>query len=92
LLAGGLDDPEERRPLHLESVPLRPVGMTQTQIPTPEPLAYSITSACLALGLPRTTIFKLIDSKALPSFKEGRRRLIPVEGLRAYVESKLREG
>ena len=51
-----------------------------------EKLAVGISEAATVLGVGRDVIYALLNSGELPSFKVGARRLIPVSGLRAYVE------
>jgi excisionase family DNA binding protein len=52
-----------------------------------EPLAYSINDAAKALGVGRTTIYVLINSGQLETFKIGRRTLVKADSLRRIVES-----
>jgi len=54
---------------------------------TIEPRAYSIAQASGALGLCRDSIYKLIRSGALPAKKCGKRTLILVTDLDAYLQS-----
>ncbi|MGV9242188.1 helix-turn-helix domain-containing protein [Streptomyces sp. NBC_00582] len=56
-----------------------------------EKINYSIDEAVEASGLGRSTIFELIKSGDLPSFKEGRRRLIPADAIRAHSARRLAE-
>lgn len=51
-----------------------------------EKLAYTVTEACAALGLGRTTLFDLLGRKEILSVKVGRRRLIPADHLHAYMD------
>jgi excisionase family DNA binding protein len=53
----------------------------------PEPLAVSPGEAARLAGLGRTTIYSALKSGALPSIKIGKRRLIAIEGLRAWLAS-----
>ena len=53
---------------------------------TMEPLAVSIQGACAAIGVKRSTLYTLMGSKELPSVKVGKRRLILVSAIRAYLE------
>jgi len=48
-------------------------------------LMYSVEEAALALGLSRSRLYELIRCGALPTVKQGRRRLVPVVALEAYV-------
>ena len=49
-------------------------------------LALSVSEASNVLGVGRDVVYALLNSGELPSFKVGARRLIPVSGLRRYVE------
>lgn len=51
----------------------------------PEPLAVSPAEAARLAGVGRTSIYGALGSVALKSLKIGRRRLIPVESLRAWL-------
>lgn len=53
---------------------------------TMEPLAVSIQGACAAIGVKRSTLYTLMGSRQLPSVKVGKRRLILVSAIRAYLE------
>lgn len=48
-------------------------------------LAYSVDEACSATSLGRTAVFDLLRRGELTSVKVGRRRLIPVASLDAYL-------
>lgn len=54
----------------------------------PDKLAYNPTEAAQALNVSRPTIYQLMNREIdrLPNFKVGSRRLIPVDGLRAWVK------
>ncbi len=54
----------------------------------PDKLAYNPTEAAHALNVSRPTIYQLMNREIdrLPNFKVGSRRLIPVDGLRAWVK------
>jgi excisionase family DNA binding protein len=54
---------------------------------TPEPLAVSPVEAARLTGVGRTTIYLALGSGALPSMKIGKRRLIAIEALRAWLLS-----
>lgn len=49
-------------------------------------LLLSPDEACEALGIKRSTLFKMLESGEIPSIKIGRLRRIPVDGFRLYVE------
>jgi excisionase family DNA binding protein len=50
-----------------------------------ERLAYRVDEACRALGISRTTLYKLIASGELRTVMVGGRRLIPLEAAEALV-------
>lgn len=53
-----------------------------------ERLAVSVTEAAALLGVSRPTVYTLLErGGGLPSFRCGRRRLIPVAALRAWIEA-----
>ena len=55
--------------------------------PPPALIAYSVPGAMAATGLPRTTIFQLIQRGQIETRKIGRRRLILADSLRRYIET-----
>ena len=54
----------------------------------PAPINVSVEQAAEAFGVGRTEMFKLIKSGEVPSFKQGKRRLVPLAGLRAAAHKK----
>ena len=50
-----------------------------------EPLAVSPDEAALLLGLKRTKVYELLADGTLRSLKVGRRRLIPTDALREFI-------
>ena len=50
-------------------------------------LAYSITEAAQVLGVSRPTVYALIKQPGFPVFQIGGRKLVSVEGLRAWIRS-----
>jgi excisionase family DNA binding protein len=52
-----------------------------------EPLAYTVSEACLAARAGRSAIYDAIRSGALRAVKHGRRTLILADDLRRYLES-----
>ena len=50
-----------------------------------EPLAVNIQEAARRLGLSARTVATLVSRRELPSKKVGRRRIIPVVELEAFV-------
>lgn len=51
-----------------------------------EKLAVSVNRAAELIGLGRDRTYQLVMSGEVPSFKVGARRLVPIAGLRAFVE------
>ena len=59
-----------------------------TPDPGPEPrYALSIEEACKSTGVGRTLIYSEIKAGRLTTLKIGRRRLVPVSALRAWLQS-----
>lgn len=56
-----------------------------------EKLAVSVNRAAELIGLGRDVTYRLVMSGDVPSFKVGARRLVPVAGLREYVERRAAE-
>ena len=52
----------------------------------------SIDEACEYLGLGRWSVYKLINQNKLKSVKIGKRRLVPVSAIRAFIKSLEEEG
>jgi len=57
-----------------------------------EELLLSVLEVADSLGVSRSTVYTLMTSGRLPYVKIGRRRLVTVEALRAYVETLNRPG
>ena len=53
------------------------------------PLAHNVPDACRRLGVSRTTLYELIASGEIRSFKVGARTLIPETELRKFVAEKM---
>lgn len=49
--------------------------------------ALSIEEACRSAGIGRTLIYQEIKAKRLATLKIGRRRLVPVAALRAWLNA-----
>lgn len=49
-------------------------------------LAYSVTEACIAIGIGRTRLYEEIKAGRIPVRKIGKRTLIPVDGLAAFLK------
>lgn len=56
-----------------------------------ELLAISVNDAAKALGVGRTTVYGLINSKDLETIKIGRRTLVKMDSIRLLVGSNLSE-
>jgi excisionase family DNA binding protein len=56
-----------------------------------EKLVLSPEEACEVLGVKKGTLHKLLMTGQIISFKIGKLRRIPAEGLRTYVEQKVAE-
>lgn len=51
-------------------------------------LAISVAEAAALLSIGRVTLYKLLGAGELPSFVVGRRRLIAIADLRAFIEQR----
>jgi excisionase family DNA binding protein len=56
-----------------------------------EKIAVNVNEAAEMLGVGRDVMYRLILSGDVDSFKVGARRLIPVQGIRDYVDAQTRE-
>lgn len=52
---------------------------------TVAPVSYSVEDAATALGLGRTFVFQLIKEGRLKAVKVGRRTLVPVREVEAFL-------
>jgi excisionase family DNA binding protein len=52
-----------------------------------DPIAVRVPEAAKMLGVSRSVLYELIRANAIPSFTVGAARLLPVAGLRAWVET-----
>ena len=50
-------------------------------------LTYTLESAAAALNVSKPTMLKLVNRADFPSFRAGRRWIIPAEGLKAWLEA-----
>lgn len=57
-----------------------------------EPLAYSPCNAGIVLGVSQRAVYQKIADGELMSYKDGKRRLIPLTELQSYVARKTVEG
>jgi excisionase family DNA binding protein len=62
-----------------------PTGLTLG--PAQETLAVSISDACRIIGLGRSSIYREIQAGRLVALKAGNRTILPVAGLRAWIEA-----
>jgi excisionase family DNA binding protein len=53
----------------------------------PEPIAFSIADACNYIGCGRSLLYELIGNKQISAVKLGRRTLLLVTSLNAYLAS-----
>jgi excisionase family DNA binding protein len=73
-------------PKSLDAVPEKTEeGHGEAKLPLQERLTCSIAEACSATGLGKTKLYELIGQRAIASTTVGRRRLIQVESLRAFL-------
>lgn len=62
--------------------------MADIQFTDIQTLAVSVEEACGLTNLSRPTVYKEINAGRLKSFTQGRRRLIAIESLRAWIAAK----
>ena len=67
---------------------IRTKPMTDT---TTETLLLTVPEVCERLHLSRPTVYELINSGRLRSFKVGKARRIPVQALGEYIDRRLAE-
>jgi excisionase family DNA binding protein len=85
----------------VEELPARGPGRPRKTVPEPEvvssppvpasapssrQVAYSVPQAALALGISKTSVWKLIKEGDLPAVKLGRRTLIPTGALQTLLD------
>ena len=51
-------------------------------------LTYSVVEAAEALGVSKTTMYRIIQIEGFPVIVLGSRRLIPIEGLKRWIEER----
>jgi excisionase family DNA binding protein len=57
-----------------------------------EPLALPVPEAARVAGVSKSFLYPRVMSGEVPSYKCGSRRLVPVEGLRRWIERQAVEG
>jgi excisionase family DNA binding protein len=57
-----------------------------------EKLMLSVNEAAKYLGIGRTLAYQLSRSEGFPILTIGKRVLVPIEGLKAWVNKKVEEG
>lgn len=60
--------------------------------PDSQRLTYRKREAAAALGISERTLHDLLAAGEIPSFKLNRAVLIPVEGIRAYIQRQTEKG
>lgn len=55
--------------------------------PSRDPLLYSVTDAAHALGIGRTTMWRMVQNGEVPVVRVGRRVLVPREALETLARS-----
>lgn len=50
-------------------------------------LTYTLTGAAKALNVSKPTMLNLVKRADFPSFRAGRRWIIPVDGLKTWLDS-----
>jgi excisionase family DNA binding protein len=56
-----------------------------------EALAVPISQAATILGIGRSTLYKLLDTKQIDRVKIGRRSVVPISSLKKFMASKIGE-
>lgn len=70
----------------------QPPPLTTLNAPTTERLALRKKETAQTMGVSERMIHSMVQSGELPSFKMGRVVLIPVEGIKAYMEARTQKG
>lgn len=60
--------------------------MTNTPDPTPRPLAVAPADAAKMLSIGKTRLYEMIGTKDIPIIKIGRRTLIRVRDIEAFLD------
>lgn len=54
----------------------------------PEPITVRISEACRMTGIGRSKLYELIAEGEIETIKVGAMTLVPVDGLRAFIEAR----
>jgi excisionase family DNA binding protein len=65
--------------------------MPSTNIRPLEPIVVPVNEACRLLNLGRVKLYQLINSKQIARVKVGKRTLIPIASLHAFIEGQVKE-
>jgi excisionase family DNA binding protein len=71
---------------------MRATGATKPRVGIPPPegrIAVDVDTAAEMLGISRGALYPLVMAGDVPSFKIGRRRLVPIEGLREWAATQV---
>jgi excisionase family DNA binding protein len=63
-----------------------------SQIAALPPLSVSVEEAARMIGCSRTGIYELMAKGELPTFKMGKRRLVQVQELKAWIDRAVQAG
>lgn len=58
-------------------------------MPVEDRIAVDVETAAEMLGISRGALYPLVMSGDVPSFKIGRRRLVPIAGLREWAATQI---
>lgn len=63
--------------------------MTHVDKETDAPMLLTVAETCERLRLSRSTVYRLLETRMLPSVRIGARRLVRVADLCAFVEARV---
>jgi len=55
----------------------------------PERLSYPVPETAMLIGLSTRSVWTLVDTGELPSFKSSGRRLVALDDIKAYIAAKV---
>lgn len=67
--------------------PINTAPAKQSQLAATEPLAVTIPEGCRLIGVKRSTVYREIAAGRITALKAGKRTLLPVASLRAWLAS-----